>query len=480
MIALDGQSALSSFRIDRLNVELARLAPGCVLRSAHFVYFVDPLPQHAPDLERLGRMLVAASDGARVATLWVIPRIGTVSPWSSKATDILQGCGVQIRRVERGMALEIDAVPAVGSDSDVGRTLLAALHDPMTQEIVTSIKDADHLFDVGEPAPLGRIALGTDPVAALNAANAQLGLALASDEVEYLIESYAALGRDPTDAELMMFAQANSEHCRHKIFNAEFVIDGEPEPLSLFAMVRNTHKVSPEHTLSAYSDNAAVIEGNSARRFFADPDSGVYAGVVEAVPYAIKVETHNHPTAISPFPGAATGAGGEIRDEGATGRGARPKAGLTGFSVSHLRIAGLARPWESERSLPPRFASAFEIMRDGPIGAAAFNNEFGRPCLGGYFRTFEQDSGEPGLRRGYDKPIMLAGGLANLRACDVEKKRLHEGDLLIVLGGPAMLIGLGGGAASSMTAGSSSASLDFASVQRDNPEMQRRCQQVIG
>ncbi|MGA9826984.1 MAG: phosphoribosylformylglycinamidine synthase, partial [Rhodanobacteraceae bacterium] len=272
---------------------------------------------------------------------------------------------------------------------------------------------------------------------------------------------------------------ANSEHCRHKIFNAEFAIDGEAEPLSLFAMIKNTHKVSPAHTLSAYADNAAVIEGSSARRFFASPASGVYAGVSEAVPYAIKVETHNHPTAISPFPGAATGAGGEIRDEGATGRGARPKAGLTGFSVSHLRIAGLARPWESERPLPPRFASAFEIMRDGPIGAAAFNNEFGRPCLGGYFRTFEQDSGESGLRRGYDKPIMLAGGLANLRAGDVEKKRLHEGDLLIVLGGPAMLIGLGGGAASSMTAGSSSASLDFASVQRDNPEMQRRCQQVI-
>ncbi|MGA9827437.1 MAG: phosphoribosylformylglycinamidine synthase, partial [Rhodanobacteraceae bacterium] len=246
MIAIDGQSALSPFRIDRLNAELARLVPGCVLRTAHFVYFVDPLPEHAPDLERLGQMLIAESDSARAATLWVIPRIGTVSPWSSKATDILQGCGVRIRRVERGTALDLDGMPAVGSESDVGHMLLAALHDPMTQEIVTSIKDADHLFDVGEPAPLERIMLGTDAVAALNAANTRLGLALASDEIEYLIRRYAALGRDPTDAELMMFAQANSEHCRHKIFNASWMIDGQSKEKSLFGMIRASYEASPD------------------------------------------------------------------------------------------------------------------------------------------------------------------------------------------------------------------------------------------
>ena len=324
-----------------------------------------------------------------------------------------------------------------------------------------------------------RIALGADPAAALAVANTRLGLALASDEIAYLAENYATLGRDPTDAELMMFAQANSEHCRHKIFNADFSIDGVKQDKSLFAMIRNTHAKSPAHTLSAYKDNAAVIEGNAASRLYAEPEDDRYAVHREEAPFAIKVETHNHPTAISPFPGASTGSGGEIRDEGATGRGGKPKAGLTGFSVSDLRIPGLARPWEQDRPLPPRFASAFEIMRDGPIGAASFNNEFGRPCLGGYFRAFEQESGEPGVRRGYDKPIMIAGGVANLRSTDVEKHTLQDGDAVIVLGGPAMLIGLGGGAASSMAAGSSSEELDFASVQRDNPEMQRRCQQVI-
>ena len=314
---------------------------------------------------------------------------------------------------------------------------------------------------------------------ALDAANARLGLALAPDEIAYLAENYATLGRDPSDAELMMFAQANSEHCRHKVFNADFTVDGVKQAKSLFAMIRNTHAVSPAHTLSAYQDNAAVIEGSGAQRFFAEPRIDRYAAHREDVPFAIKVETHNHPTAISPFPGASTGSGGEIRDEGATGRGGKPKAGLTGFSVSHLRIPDVPRPWEKHRPLPPRFATAFEIMRDGPIGAASFNNEFGRPALGGYFRTFEIETGEPGVRRGYDKPIMIAGGLANLRKPDVEKKTLADGDAVIVLGGPAMLIGLGGGAASSMAAGSSSEALDFASVQRDNPEMQRRCQQVI-
>lgn len=476
MIVLDGQPALSAFRIDRLNTELARHAPGCVVRGARHVYFVDASTD-AIDTDRLCEVIEATPGKPADAALWIVPRLGTRSPWSSKATDILQGCGFPVRRIERGTAFVLDGAPAPGSAP--WRAVARVLHDPMTQSVVDSLAGIGSLFDAGAPAPLARVELGADPVAALTAANTRLGLALATDEIAYLAENYAALGRDPTDAELMMFAQANSEHCRHKVFNADFIVDGAKQDKSLFAMIRNTHAKSPAHTLSAYKDNAAVIEGNAAQRFFADAASDTYAAHREDVPFAIKVETHNHPTAISPFPGASTGSGGEIRDEGATGRGGKPKAGLTGFSVSHLRIPELPRPWEKDRPLPPRFASAFEIMRDGPIGAASFNNEFGRPCLGGYFRTFEQETNEPGLRRGYDKPIMIAGGLANLRASDVEKNTMREGDAVIVLGGPAMLIGLGGGAASSMAAGSSSEDLDFASVQRDNPEMERRCQQVI-
>ncbi len=476
MIVLDGQPALSAFRIDRLNAELARHAPGCTVRAAHYVFFLD-VEVDLADIAKIREVIEANPGESAPAALWVVPRLGTRSPWSSKATDILQGCGFPLRRIERGVAFDLHGAPAPGSAQ--WRAATRVLHDPMTQSVIDSLAGVDTLFDTGAPASLIRVALGNDPAAALAAANTRLGLALAADEIAYLAENYAALGRDPTDAELMMFAQANSEHCRHKIFNAEFRVDGAAQDKSLFAMIRYTHAKSPAHTLSAYKDNAAVIEGNTAQRLFANPDDDRYAVHREQVPFAIKVETHNHPTAISPFPGASTGSGGEIRDEGATGRGGKPKAGLTGFSVSNLRVPGLARPWEKDRPLPPRFATAFEIMRDGPIGAASFNNEFGRPCLGGYFRAFEQESGEPGLRRGYDKPIMIAGGLANLRQSDVEKGTLQDGDAVIVLGGPAMLIGLGGGAASSMAAGSSSEELDFASVQRDNPEMQRRCQQVI-
>ena len=476
MIVLDGQPALSAFRIERLNAALAGVAAGCSLRSARHVYAVAADAEGAVDLDRLQKIL-QASGPSKPAALWVVPRVGTISPWSSKATDILRDCGFAIRRVERALAVELERAPQPGSAG--WQAVVGTLHDPMTESILTRLAEFDRLFDVGAAMPLGRIALGSDPQLVLEAANRRLGLALAADEIAYLAENYAVLDRDPTDAELMMFAQANSEHCRHKVFNAEFTIDGEKQPLSLFAMIRNTHKQSPAHTLSAYKDNAAVIAGNVGKRFFADPESGVFAATSEAVPYAIKVETHNHPTAISPYAGAATGSGGEIRDEGATGRGGKPKAGLTGFSVSHLRIPGLQRPWEPERALPPRFATAYEIMRDGPIGAAAFNNEFGRPCLGGYFRTYEHGTDETGLLRGYDKPIMIAGGLANLRPSHVEKRTLQPGDCVIVLGGPAMLIGLGGGAASSVAAGTSSAELDFASVQRDNAEMQRRCQEVI-
>jgi phosphoribosylformylglycinamidine synthase len=478
MIVFDGLPALSAFRLERINRELNRVSAHSRVAAAWNVYFVATDPgAAAPDAARLCEVLRAMPGVPKPATLWIVPRLGTISPWSSKATDILHGCGFPVRRVEHGTAYSIERAPA--ADSSAWQKLTDILHDRMTQSVLTTLQQADGLFRDGAPGALQRVALEGDPIAALDSANRRLGLALARDEIEYLAARYHELGRDPSDAELMMFAQANSEHCRHKVFNASWTIDGAAQDRSLFTMIKNTHAVAPQFTLSAYSDNAAVIEGSDGRRFFADPQSGKYGIVEESIPYAIKVETHNHPTAIAPFPGASTGAGGEIRDEGATGRGGKPKAGLTGFTTSYLRIPDLPRPWEKERPLPPRMASAFEIMRDGPIGAAAFNNEFGRPCLGGYFRTFEAESGDPTLRRGYDKPIMIAGGLANLRAPHVRKRQLAAGDAVIVLGGPAMLIGLGGGAASSVAGGDSSAELDFASVQRDNAEMQRRCQEVI-
>ncbi|WP_426700751.1 phosphoribosylformylglycinamidine synthase [Rhodanobacter sp. Col0626] len=483
MIVLDGQSALSPFRLERLNARLDALHRGVRVQASWFVYFIDADTAPAGALRQRLLAVLEAKDAApghtspEPATLWVVPRLGTISPWSSKATDILHGAGFDVRRVERGLAWQVAGLPAAGAPEH--DAIIAVLHDAMTQSVLTRIDDAQGLFLAGSPGDLVHIALGADARAALAEANARLGLALADDEIDYLVERYAELGRDPTDAELFMFAQANSEHCRHKVFNASWTVDGAEQDKTLFGMIKHTHQHSPAHTLSAYSDNAAVIEGSTGKRFFADPADGVWRGHEERIDFAIKVETHNHPTAIAPWPGAATGAGGEIRDEGATGRGGKPKAGLTGFSVSDLRIPGHPQPWEVERPLPPRMASAFEIMRDGPLGAAAFNNEFGRPCLGGYFRSYEHETGEAGLRRGYDKPIMLAGGLANLRAGHVLKRAVQPGNKVIVLGGPAMLIGLGGGAASSVAGGASSAELDFASVQRDNAEMERRCQEVI-
>lgn len=478
MIAFDGQSALSPFRLDRLNTRLDALHRGARIQASWFVYFLDA--ERAPEgaeRKRLLDVLEARDAEPEEASLWVVPRLGTISPWSSKATDILHGAGFDVRRVERGLAWLAVGLPGIDAP-DYG-AVMAVLCDAMTQSVLTELSQASGLFLAGSPGDIEHIVLGNDARAALGEANARLGLALAEDEIDYLAERYAELGRDPTDAELFMFAQANSEHCRHKVFNASWEVDGEAQDASLFGMIKNTHQQSPAHTLSAYKDNAAVIEGSQGNRFYPG-DSGVWRARAERIDYAIKVETHNHPTAIAPWPGAATGAGGEIRDEGATGRGAKPKAGLTGFSVSDLRIPGHPQPWEVQRPLPPRMASAFEIMRDGPLGAAAFNNEFGRPCLGGYFRTFENElPGQIGFRRGYDKPIMLAGGMANIRPDDVQKRPLLPGHKVIVLGGPAMLIGLGGGAASSVSSGASSAELDFASVQRDNPEMERRCQQVI-
>ncbi|WP_125076664.1 phosphoribosylformylglycinamidine synthase [Pseudoxanthomonas sp. SGT-18] len=479
MIVLEGAPALSPFRRQRLQTRLQSLVPGLRIEGAWHVYFVQP-GDAAPDPDALSRILQAGPEPAPRAegalSRYVVPRLGTRSPWSSKATELLQGAGQPVARVERGMRLDLAGWP---DDAATQAALGKLLHDPMTQSLLESREAASALFAAPARRPLERI-----PLDGLEAANRRLGLALAEDEIEYLRARYAELGRDPSDVELMMFAQANSEHCRHKIFNASWTIDGKEQERSLFRMIRNTHQKAPQHTLSAYSDNAAVIEGHVASRYRPDPATGEYRSE-PPVPSAfqIKVETHNHPTAISPFAGASTGAGGEIRDEGATGRGGKPKAGLTGFTVSHLRIPTLPQPWEGERALNPRMAPALEIMLDGPLGGAAFNNEFGRPNLLGYFRSFELPEGEgpdgSKLVRAYDKPIMLAGGLGAIDRVQVEKIPLKPGDAVIVLGGPAMLIGLGGGAASSVASGESAEDLDFASVQRDNPEMERRCQEVI-
>ncbi len=394
-----------------------------------------------------------------------------MSPWSSKATDIFHRCGLDaVSRVERGVRWYLD-----GGGS---RDLAKLLHDRMTEAVVFD-DSFGALAGAATPKPLVHVALGSDPVAALRDADERLGLALSADEVAYLATAYREFGRDPTDVELMMFAQANSEHCRHKIFNADWRIDGEVQPKSLFAMIRNTHRnINGAGILSAYTDNAAVIEGATVDRFFPD-GKHVYDAKPVPIHVLMKVETHNHPTAIAPYPGAATGSGGEIRDEGAVGRGSKPKAGLVGFTTSHLELGPAPEPWEIGVGQPSRIASAKQIMLDGPLGAAAFNNEYGRPCLTGYFRTFEAATGRAGETWGYHKPVMIAGGLGAIADGHVDAADVPSGAKLVVLGGPAMLIGLGGGAASSMASGESDSDLDFASVQRDNAEMQRRCQEVI-
>ncbi len=490
MIVLEGLPALSQFRLARLQSRLQAIHPDTRISGAWFNYWVEPgngdVAIAASDLAALRRILqadiapvlVPAADveTPTATQRFVTPRLGTISPWSSKATELLHGARLPIRRVERGIRIELTGWP---SGAATQAELAGLLHDPMTQSLHDDRDAAAEMFSTPSRVPLQRIALSK-----LEVANSQLGLALADDEIDYLRTRFGELGRDPADVELMMFAQANSEHCRHKIFNATWTIDGREQATTLFKMIKHTHAQTPQYTLSAYSDNAAVIEGYATQRFRPDPVTHEYRAE-PAAPSAmcIKVETHNHPTAIAPFPGASTGAGGEIRDEGATGRGGRPKAGLAGFSVSHLRIPTLPQPWEQgegspARALNPRMATALEIMLDGPLGAAAFNNEFGRPNLTGYFRSFELAEG-PGLTRAYDKPIMLAGGLGAVDRPMVAKRMLQPGDAVIVLGGPAMLIGLGGGAASSVASGDSDEALDFASVQRDNPEMERRCQEVI-
>jgi phosphoribosylformylglycinamidine synthase len=486
LLVLPGAPALSGFRIEKLLARIAVQEAEVTGLAAHFVHFASlARPLTDGELRILQQLLTygpraaAPSRSSDAERLLVVPRAGTISPWSSKATDIAHVCGLPaVERVERGVEYRITARRPLGPQR-LAR-IAPALLDRMTEMALLDAAEAGRLFGHSAPKPAQRIALAGGR-AALEEANRAMGLALSADEIDYLLASFRQLGRDPTDAELMMFAQANSEHCRHKIFNASWVIDGRQREDSLFAMIRYTHARNPQGVLSAYRDNAAVIAGTEGFRYFPEPRTGAYRDSREPIDILLKVETHNHPTAISPFPGAATGSGGEIRDEGATGRGARPKAGLTGFSVSNLRIPGYERPWERPAAVPARIASALDIMIEGPIGAASFNNEFGRPAICGYFRTFELAA--PGDRqgrvRGYHKPIMIAGGLGNIRRPHVEKADVPVGAKLIVLGGPAMLIGLGGGAASSVGSGASTADLDFASVQRGNAEIQRRAQETI-
>jgi phosphoribosylformylglycinamidine synthase len=479
-VTLRGSRALSDFRIASLLEESRALVPALASIETRFLHLADingelTSEQHTV-LERLltyGEAAQADSDPEGVFLL-VIPRFGTISPWASKATDIAHICGLsQVHRIERGVGYWFSGA----NEADIP-TLQALIHDRMTETVVNSIDAASELFRTTEAAPLNAVDILAGGRDALVNANAELGLALSDDEIDYLVENFEKLGRNPHDVELMMFAQANSEHCRHKIFKGDWIIDGKPQDTSLFSMITATYDNNSEGVLSAYKDNASVIAGSTAQRFFPQPESNVYGYADEDIHILMKVETHNHPTAISPHPGASTGAGGEIRDEGATGRGSKPKAGMAGFSVSNLKLPDHPQPWEVDYGKPDRIVSALDIMLEGPIGAASFNNEFGRPNICGYFRSYEQVDGR-GEIRGYHKPIMIAGGLGNIRAQHVEKNAIEEGDRIIVLGGPAMLIGLGGGAASSMASGQSNEDLDFASVQRGNPEIERRAQEVI-
>ncbi|MCB1692081.1 MAG: phosphoribosylformylglycinamidine synthase [Pseudomonadales bacterium] len=483
MLCLPGATALSEFRVTRLMEALSTVVPGITAIRTRYVHLVDVTsgldeaaqrtlvalltygPKSAPDLPDEEELAHAR---------FVVPRPGTISPWSSKATDIAHICGLaQVHRIERGIAYVVSASAEVDPSA-----IDSLIHDRMTEVVVGGPEAARILFDEHAPRSLASVPLMAQGRDALVRANASLGLALAEDEIDYLLDAFRELGRDPTDVELMMFAQANSEHCRHKTFRASWRVDGVDKPHSLMDMIRNTfEQTNGEGVLSAYEDNASVIVGSRGRRLFPEPSTREYAFHDEDVHILMKVETHNHPTAIAPFPGAATGSGGEIRDEGAVGRGSKPKVGLTGYTVSNLKLPGLPEPWEQDYGSPARIASALDIMIQAPIGGAAFNNEFGRPNVCGYFRTFEMEV--DGEVRGYHKPIMIAGGLGNIRAGHVEQRAIEEGAALVVLGGPAMLIGLGGGAASSMATGTSDAELDFASVQRGNPEMEHRCQEVI-
>ena len=485
MLTISGSQALSDFRLTGLFNEVVKTVPEVFEIQSVYVNFVDISRELAPlESKKLTKLLIesgrAPVEIPEGNQFLVVPRPGTISPWSSKSTDIAHNAGLSVvNRIERGILFVMQTDEPLNNVQR--KNINVVIHDRMTESVFSSLEEAQVLFAEEAARPLQSVAFGADATAALTKANTDLGLALSVDEIEYLVENYQALGRDPTDVELMMFAQANSEHCRHKIFNADFTVDGEKADRSLFSMIKNTHELQAEGVLSAYHDNAAVLQGPPAKAFVPDVTTHQYGNHDVHANLVIKVETHNHPTAISPFAGAATGSGGEIRDEGATGVGSRPKAGLTGFSVSNLRIPGFEQAWEKDHGKPDRIVSARQIMLEGPIGGAAFNNEFGRPGLSGYFRTYEEivpaEKGE--ALRGYHKPIMIAGGVGSIRTNHVDKQALPEGTPIFILGGPAMLIGLGGGAASSMASGTSAEDLDFASVQRGNPEMQRRCQEVI-
>ncbi|MDO5055949.1 MAG: phosphoribosylformylglycinamidine synthase [Lautropia sp.] len=495
---LPGGQALSSFRAKSLLQRLQAVDASIESVEASWFYLLAARePLAGERLERLQLLvdeapLSVADDERHQRSLWVTARAGTRSPWSSKAIDILHHAGFEdVVRIERGIRYRLGFKRGLLGGSKAGEldgprrlALAGCLHDPMTESWFDAQPDAARLFADHAPVPMSTVVLGADAQAALAEANVRLGLALSGDEIDYLARVYGeALRRDPTDVELMMFAQANSEHCRHKIFNADFVIDGQPQERSLFGLIRETHKAHPQGTVVAYSDNAAILQGGTIQSWDVDAASGRYQWSGRSVHRLLKVETHNHPTAIAPHPGAATGSGGEIRDEGATGRGGSPRYGLTGFTVSNLRIPGWQQPWEADASQPPTLASPLSIMIEGPLGGAAFNNEFGRPNLLGYFRTFETapqaDEAGRQVAWGYHKPIMIAGGVGSVDEIHQHKKPLPPGTLLVQLGGPGMRIGLGGGAASSMGVGSNAAELDFASVQRANPEMERRVQEVI-
>ncbi|MBS0307909.1 MAG: phosphoribosylformylglycinamidine synthase, partial [Proteobacteria bacterium] len=504
MLILPGSNALSTFRTQGLLSKLQAVDPAITGVTGRYLHFIDAAHALADDdvgrlkaLLTYGDVFDSKEEGEQFV---VIPRFGTISPWASKATDIAHNCGMaHIKRIERGVVYFVQVKSGLlGGAKKLAHTdeVAALLHDRMTESVLRSANDAAGLFRELEAKPLAFVDVLTGGKASLQQANTDLGLALSDDEIDYLVNAFTQAKRNPTDVELMMFAQANSEHCRHKIFNADWTIDGVKQDKSLFAMIKNTHQLQPKGTVVAYSDNSSVIEGATVSRFYprGAMSGNVYEASEELTHILMKVETHNHPTAISPFPGASTGAGGEIRDEGATGRGAKPKAGLTGFTVSNLMITHAVQAWENARDVtepltqrepgsaaiygkPDRIASPLQIMIDGPIGGAAFNNEFGRPNLGGYFRTYEQNVG--GQVAGYHKPIMIAGGMGNISAKHTKKNDLPVGSLLIQLGGPGMRIGMGGSAASSMTTGANTADLDFDSVQRGNPEMERRAQEVI-
>ncbi|MGK0442552.1 MAG: phosphoribosylformylglycinamidine synthase [Pseudohongiellaceae bacterium] len=485
MLINRGAPALSEFRIQKLVAQLEKTIIGLEGVYAEFVHFSDIEGEIPKTKQKILEKLLTYGPKANAVEaegqlFLVVPRPGTISPWSSKATDIAHNCGLKtINRIERGIAFYIQTKKKLKAEQvDLVKSLI---HDRMVEAVLTKLDQAKVLFGHDKPKPMTTVKVLKGGRKALVKANEELGLALADDEIDYLVESFKDLGRNPSDVELMMFAQANSEHCRHKIFNATWAIDGEEQDLSLFSMIKNTNELGGNNVLSAYSDNAAVVAGSKGGRFYPDPETFTYNYHDEDIHLLMKVETHNHPTAIAPFSGAGTGSGGEIRDEGAVGKGSKPKVGLTGFTVSNLYLPDFHLPWELNYGKPERIASALDIMIEGPIGGAAFNNEFGRPNLCGYFRTYEETvNGPAGIeRRGYHKPIMVAGGYGNIKAEHVIKTEFDAGCKLIALGGPAMQIGLGGGAASSMTSGKSTEDLDFASVQRQNPEMERRCQEVI-